>query len=911
MLVAVMALSAAAQEPDLAAFRLAGRRLEPAHLPSGRVKVGAAEFQVDREDFTVFASNARQPASVLADAEGFRATRLQFLHTYQPGPGIEHWRIATGLAHRKLQKLPDWPVVFSYRLTYADGETVTIPVRFGEGVEQWCRVQTVAPMLWSSSHRAHDLDPKSTAKAVVYAMDVPNPRPEVAVTAVDAVGVQDLHRDYGRALILAASHSNAPLSGKLYFVERQPLGSDSQPGTFAAPFGTLQKALDVAQPGDSVYMCGGVYALNGPAVKKFTGQKDKWLTISAFPGESPVLDGRHIHFDPRVKPYGPRGTDALGSMQHDTGALHLWGDPSYTRIRGLHIERSTRAGISLCGRPDPDSGRPAWASFGTTGHVDISFNTTWQTFSMGIISAQVNDITINGNRIFRPHAYEMARDAQTGRPVSAAKGAQEAIDLSRSNRFEIAFNTVAGGSKEAIDVISINDGSIHHNYVLSSLNGIYVDSWSNPIHRVDIYRNFIQDAFNGVPLATEGGNDLKDIKIHHNIIVDSRSAGIGVTEATYKAKPAAVQGHRVSHNTVHRSGAFAMSIGWQAAGIAVAGYRDNLKFKDVDVWNNIVTESSGMPMKNVYRASAEDHDIQFTHNLLWPTAKDTTPLGMRDDKYWVATDLEPGAKTVLADPLYVGAARGDFRLAEGSPAIGAGLKGEDIGALPHGQEWIPGLDFAGAVTAYYTGDTVWRPLEIPRRLCTQYRNNLQRPAWFHSGRYGADFRNLPDGERAFAGVTYLIPGEKHNTAPTVMTLAGVKSESKAASIVGIPVGRKARKLAFLHNAQITNGGALVGNAEIFRYRIHYRDGSQIDIPVRKGLEIEHWRSRGIRPLPNAKIAWTQRASVNGRRVEYLHIYQLIWNNPKPDIEIAGIDILRKGSDPRHATQATFAISTGH
>ncbi|HSC88994.1 MAG TPA: DUF1565 domain-containing protein, partial [Polyangiaceae bacterium] len=36
-------------------------------------------------------------------------------------------------------------------------------------------------------------------------------------------------------------------------------GSDSGPGTIEQPFATLQKAINVAQPGELVYVRGGVY----------------------------------------------------------------------------------------------------------------------------------------------------------------------------------------------------------------------------------------------------------------------------------------------------------------------------------------------------------------------------------------------------------------------------------------------------------------------------------------------------------------------------------------------------------------------------------------------------------------------------------------------------------------------------
>lgn len=69
-----------------------------------------------------------------------------------------------------------------------------------------------------------------------------------------------------------------------------PVGSDSNPGTAAAPFATLMKVWQVIQPGDLVYVRGGVYHFdyqqylvgkNGTASQK--------IRIFAYPGEKPTF----------------------------------------------------------------------------------------------------------------------------------------------------------------------------------------------------------------------------------------------------------------------------------------------------------------------------------------------------------------------------------------------------------------------------------------------------------------------------------------------------------------------------------------------------------------------------------------------------------------------------------------------
>ncbi len=74
-------------------------------------------------------------------------------------------------------------------------------------------------------------------------------------------------------------------------------GSDSNAGTMAAPFATLQKGVNVAVAGDTVYIRAGTYAITTPATAgagvQFTksGTSDtNRIRYWAYPGEVPVFD---------------------------------------------------------------------------------------------------------------------------------------------------------------------------------------------------------------------------------------------------------------------------------------------------------------------------------------------------------------------------------------------------------------------------------------------------------------------------------------------------------------------------------------------------------------------------------------------------------------------------------------------
>jgi hypothetical protein len=70
-----------------------------------------------------------------------------------------------------------------------------------------------------------------------------------------------------------------------------PTGSDSAAGSMTAPFATLQKGNDVAQPGDTIWLRGGTYAIGKQLKLSKSGTADdKRIKFFAYAGEKPVLD---------------------------------------------------------------------------------------------------------------------------------------------------------------------------------------------------------------------------------------------------------------------------------------------------------------------------------------------------------------------------------------------------------------------------------------------------------------------------------------------------------------------------------------------------------------------------------------------------------------------------------------------
>jgi hypothetical protein len=906
-----------AQPASPPTLRVEGRELSPALQPSGRVQAGEITFEVKPDAVVRHRGSDRETRVLYTTATPAPASHVAFLHTFHPGRGIQDHRLATAQTLRNLELPAPPPIVFTYEMHYADGEKVDFPVRWGESIEDWYRVQTVSPMLWARDAVVNAIDAATREYAVAYAAVWPNPRPDKALKEIRLRPSPEGWIDYGDALVYAVQPVSRPATGKSYFVDPSPVGNDSNPGDFDRPFGSIQHAFDTLKAGDTVYLRGGYYALARAATLTGPGgAPGRWITISAYPGETPLIDGRGVNYDPTQAQF--TGKDQPGPpYERDLGVVAVRDIPGgHVRIQGLTVQNSMRSGISADGiffwadRKLPGGGfkpRPVG--------LDVSFNQTWNIREIGVNVKWWNDVVANNNRLVRSHSERMVFAVRGDKrydleiphdaPMNMRHHGQEALDLTNNDGFEIAYNEVYGGGKEAIDVISVQNGIIHHNTLDSALNGIYIDAWAEPIENIKVYRNFIRNCFAGVPCATEGSNNLINFEIYENIILDSHSVGIDISEATYKAKPATLKGHLVRNNTIHRSGYHVDSIDWMGAGIGIGGFLDNPNIRDFLIRDNIVTDSAHTPLKASLRG-LEERNIRFVRNLVWPD-EDRVPARhaqRRPERVW---DYVRGEGLIAADPLYLAPERGDFRLREGSPAIGAATDGGDLGALPRGVAWRPGFDFVGRPTTFYRGETVWRPVFIPRDKFNTYRNHLQRPRFFQESRYGEDLQMLPGGMQVFAGITWLIEPDANTDLPNVITLRGRQSEAAEENVTGLPVGRKASRLAFLQTAFVAADYREAASTEgLAKYVVHYADGSRVELPLIAGKNIAHW-SHNARNLPEARIAWSVPTVLRQDRIAWSTLFSYEWVNPHPEKVIASVDLLRVG-DPLRGTVALFGIS---
>ncbi|MFF3438061.1 CBM35 domain-containing protein [Streptosporangium sp. NPDC002721] len=104
-------------------------------------------------------------------------------------------------------------------------------------------------------------------------------------------------------------------------------GDDAAPGTQASPLRTIQRAVDLAQPGHTIVIRGGTYAPSTNIQILKNGTPGQPITMRNQEGERVVIDGENM----------PHTPGAVGSSipRPERGAVHIEGD--WWRLTGLEI----------------------------------------------------------------------------------------------------------------------------------------------------------------------------------------------------------------------------------------------------------------------------------------------------------------------------------------------------------------------------------------------------------------------------------------------------------------------------------------------------------------------------------------------------------------------------------------------
>ena len=303
-------------------------------------------------------------------------------------------------------------------------------------------------------------------------------------------------------------------------------GNNSNPGTQAAPWRTIQHAADTARAGSTVNVRGGIYE-ELVSINASGNATDGFITFRSYPGETAILEAEH---------FTPSGRSGVLTINNK----------SYVRIEGFEIRNFRTAEHRLA---------PLGIDvIGAGSHIELLKNNVHhieQTF-------EGRDAPGQGGNGFGIAVY--GTDAKTpitdliidGNEVHHLKtGSSESLVVNGNvTNFRITHNVVHDNNNIGIDVIGFErtapdpavdqarDGVVSGNLVYNitsrgnpayrndeSSDGIYVDGGT----RILIEQNVIHDVDFGIELASEHKDRATSYVIaRNNLVYHGHTAGVSI-----------------------------------------------------------------------------------------------------------------------------------------------------------------------------------------------------------------------------------------------------------------------------------------------------------------------------------------------------------------------------------------------
>lgn len=294
------------------------------------------------------------------------------------------------------------------------------------------------------------------------------------------------------------------VEGATYYVATT--GNDSNPGTLNQPFKTFKQAIGLLQPGDTLYVRGGLYTerMDFQSPVRKTGTANAWITVAGYRGETVTLQ----FADTATNSYGPikiRGASAyfifenlvLDGVNGSDGSFWQIRDGNHDFIlRNLEIKNFKGSNLIISGH------------------------------NVQVINCKIHDST----------------------PVTTAR--RYGIYFSKGDNVVIEGNEIYNqpgggihGFPGPINNAIIRNNIIHHNNWMANSNvpGIlifadidYTQYGPGVIDNVQVYNNLVYSNCVNQPEGSKscGGiqaaNGAKNVKIWNNTVYGNKGYGISV-----------------------------------------------------------------------------------------------------------------------------------------------------------------------------------------------------------------------------------------------------------------------------------------------------------------------------------------------------------------------------------------------
>lgn len=242
-----------------------------------------------------------------------------------------------------------------------------------------------------------------------------------------------------------------------------------------------------------------------------------------------------------------------------------------------------------------------------------------------------------------------------------------------------------------------------------------------------------------------------------------------------------------------------------------------------------------------------------------------------------------------------------------------------------------GVGSRSAAIAVAGHNVKYEPINLTK-FCNHYMmkdpEQGQLPSWIglHSI---VNLKGLAKGEQHLANVLFYISDYSTAPVPDFILIRGSGSGGGAKQTIptevkGIPIGKKADVLFFLQGGEVsalhrwneapllhTNPNAL---PEVAHYVLHYADGQTAEIPVLTERHVSNFLQKEDTPklISGADVAWSGPQKFGDNKIGVLYSMKAV--NPRPDVEIATLDIVEgktaQGKPTNRGVFGVIAITLG-
>jgi len=452
------------------------------------------------------------------------------------------------------------------------------------------------------------------------------------------------------------------IAGKIYYVATN--GLDTNAGTLAAPFATIQHAQNLADPGDTILVRGGVY--NALVDFKRSGTAAAPITYANYPGESPIIDGTGL------------------TIPNQQAGLFTLNSVSNVIITGFELRNYTTSkitevpiGIFITGAGDGvqivNNHITVITTTAATTPKACSSNALGFAVYASKAPAPVSNLVFSGNEV--DHLLTGCSESVTfnGNVDGFLATANNIHDNDNIGMDAIGFEKVS--PKPAYD--QARNGVIRGNVVTNitsygnpdygnqyAADGLYVDGGT----QIVIEQNRVSNADLGIELASEHLGKLTSYIIaRNNLVTGDPSNGISI--GGYGPGRGGTQFCTIINNTLYdndtkNTGSGEFQIQYHGANNVFA--------------NNVVYALAGRHVINNYTKNTTA-PTSLSNNLYF------SPDGATTKFVWNAktrtgfsaykTASLQDANSLFADPQFSDAATGQFFLLTTSPALTLGAAG--------------------------------------------------------------------------------------------------------------------------------------------------------------------------------------------------------------------------------------------